>query len=102
MTTLYDRGYENWVGETSEGDAEFRNNFAEYFPDSDYSVEAAGDSTLGAGIMVCLFILVMIALLGGCIMWIGNKEMGWIGIVAMILLVVVGIFAASFLADQAM
>ena len=57
MTTLYDRGYEGWIAEDSEGDAAFRDAFQEHFPETDYSVEAAGESTLGTGLMVCLFIL---------------------------------------------
>ena len=31
MDTLYDRGYEGWVGETAKGDAAFRDNFQDYF-----------------------------------------------------------------------
>ena len=64
MSTLYDRGYENWVGETSEGDAAFRDNFQEYFPEPDYSVGDKGDSTLGQGIVVCLIILAFVAIIG--------------------------------------
>ena len=101
MATLYDRGYENWISEDSEGDAAFRDNFTAYFPEPDYSVGDAGSSTIGAGIMVCIFILVMLALLGGGMMWIQDKEMGWLGIIAAILLVAAGIFGASLLADQA-
>ncbi len=101
MTTLYDRGYENWIGEKSKGDDAFRNAFQQHFPTPDYSVEEAGESTLGAGLMVCLFILVMIVLLGGGIMWLQDRNMGWMGVIAAILLVGAGIFGASFLADLA-
>jgi hypothetical protein len=101
MTTLYDRGYENWIGEKSKGDDAFRDAFQEHFPEPDYSVEEAGESTLGAGLMVCLFILVMVVLLGGGITWLQGKDMGWIGVIAALLLVGAGIFGASFLAGQA-
>jgi len=101
MTTLYDRGYEGWIAEDSEGDAVFRDGFQEHFPDTDYSVEASGESTLGTGLMVCLFILVVVVLLGGGVKWVQEKEMGLMGVFAAFLLVGVGIFGASFLADQA-
>ncbi len=101
LTTLYDRGYENWIGEKSKGDDAFRNAFQEHFPTPDYSVKDAGESTLGAGLMVCLFILVMVVLLGGGIMWLQERNIGWMGVIAAFLLVGVGIFGASFLADQA-
>ncbi len=100
MTTLYDRGYENWVGETSDGDAEFRDNFQEYFPEPDYSVGDKGESTLGKGIMVCIIVLAFVAIIGGGVLFIQSKELGWMGIVAMVALVVVGIIASSFLAGQ--
>mgnify|MGYP001162624904 FL=1 len=101
METLYNRGYEGWIAEDSEGDAAFRNAFQEHFPETDYSVEAAGDSTMTKGLIVCLFILVMVVLLGGGLMWIQEREMGWMGVIAAFLLVGVGIFGASFLAEQA-
>jgi UMF1 family MFS transporter len=101
MTTLYDRGYEGWIAEDSEGDAEFRDAFQEHFPEPDYSVEDSGESTLGTGLMVCVFILAVIGLLGLGIKWIQEKEMGMMGLLAAFLLVGVGIFGASFLADQA-
>ncbi|PXY72720.1 MAG: hypothetical protein CXX81_27995 [Methanobacteriota archaeon] len=101
MTTLYDRGYENWIGEKSEGDAPFRDAFQEHFPEPDYSVQDAGESTLGTGLMVCLFILVMVVLLGGGITWLQGRDMGWMGVIAALLLVGAGIFGASFLAGQA-
>ena len=101
MTTLYDRGYEGWIAEDSEGDAVFRDAFQEHFPETDYSVEDSGESTLGTGLMVCLFILVMVVLLGGGLMWLHEKNMGWMGVFAAFLLVGVGIFGASFLAGQA-
>ena len=101
MTTLYDRGYEGWIAEDSEGDAVFRDGFQEHFPETDYSVEASGESTLGTGLIVCLFILVVVVLLGGGVKWIQEKEMGLMGVFAAFLLVGVGIFGASFLANQA-
>ena len=101
MTTLYDRGYEGWIAEDSAGDAVFRDGFQEHFPETDYSVEASGESTLGTGLMVCLFILVVVVLLGGGVKWVQEKEMGLMGVLAAFLLVGVGIFGASFLADQA-
>ena len=101
MTTLYDRGYEGWIAEDSEGDAVFRDGFQEHFPETDYSVEDAGASTMGTGLMVCLFILVVVVLLGGGVKWVQEKEMGLMGVFAAFLLVGVGIFGASFLADQA-
>jgi MFS-type transporter involved in bile tolerance (Atg22 family) len=101
MTTLYDRGYEGWISEDSEGDTVFRDAFQEHFPETDYSVEDSGESTLGTGLMVCLFILVMVVLLGGGLMWLHERNMGWMGVFAAFLLVGVGIFGASFLAGQA-
>ena len=102
LTTLYDRGYESWVGETSSGDSEFRDNFQEYFPDNstDYSKESSGSSTIGTGLLVCLIILVFVALIGSGVMFIQNKDLGKIGVLAMILIVVVGILGASLLAGQ--
>ena len=101
MTTLYDRGYEGWIAEDSEGDAAFRDTFQAHFPQTDYSVEEAGESTLGTGLMVCVFILAMVGLLGLGIKWIQEREMGIMGLLAAFLLVGVGVFGASFLADQA-
>ncbi len=101
MTTLYDRGFEGWISEDSEGDTVFRDAFQEHFPETDYSVEDSGESTLGTGLIVCLFILVMVVLLGGCLMWLQERNMGWMGVFAAFLLVGVGIFGASFLAGQA-
>ena len=101
METLYNRGYEGWIAEDSEGDAAFRDAFQEHFPETDYSVEASGESTMAKGLIVCLFILVMVVLLGGGLMWIQEREMGWMGVIAAFLLVGVGIFGASFLAEQA-
>ena len=100
MTTLYDRGYEGWIAESSEGDAAFRDAFQEHFPEPDYSVDDAGESTLGTGLIVCLFILAMVALLGGGIMWLQSKNLGLKGVLVAFLLVAVGIFGASFLAGQ--
>ncbi len=102
LTTLYERGYENWVGETSAGDSEFRDNFQEYFPDNstDYSKESSGSSTIGTGLLVCLMILAFVAIIGGGIMFIQSKDLGKMGVVAMIAIVVVGILGASLLAGQ--
>ncbi|MDE0574681.1 MAG: MFS transporter [Candidatus Poseidoniales archaeon] len=101
MTTLYDIPYEDWISSDSEGDSAFRDAYQEHFPETDYSVEAAGDSTLGTGLMVCLFILAMVSILGLGIMWLQSREMGWMGVIAAFLLVSVGIFGASFLAGSA-
>ena len=79
MTTLYDRGYEGWIGETSAGDKEFRDSFQDHFPTPDYSAEDAGASTIGTGLLVCLFILVMLGLLGGAMVYIQGMEMGFKG-----------------------
>ena len=102
LTTLYDRGYESWVGETSAGDSEFRDNFQEYFPDNstDYSKESTGSSTIGTGLLVCLMILAFVAIIGGGVMFIQSKDLGKMGVVAMIAIVVVGILGASLLAGQ--
>ncbi|HIA40324.1 MAG TPA: MFS transporter, partial [Candidatus Poseidoniales archaeon] len=96
LSTLYGISYENWISNTSEGDAVFRDAFQEHFPETDYSVEDSGESTLGTGLMVCLFILVMVVLLGGGLMWLQERNMGWMGVFAAFLLVGVGIFGASF------
>lgn len=101
LKTLYDRGYEGWIAEDSEGDAEFRDAFQEHFPETDYSVEASGSSTIGKGLLVCLFILAMVGLLGTGLMFIQSRNLGVMGILLAFLLVGVGIFGASFLADQA-
>lgn len=100
MTTLYDRGYEGWIGETAEGDAAFRDNFQEYFPEPDYSVGDKGESTIATGLIVCVVILAFVALLGGGIMFIQSKELGWMGVVAMIAMISIAIFASTYLADQ--
>ena len=101
MTTLYERGYEGWIAEDSEGDAAFRDAFQAHFPETDYSVEEAGESTLGTGLIVCVFILAMVGQMGLGIKWIQEREMGIMGLLAAFLLVGVGVFGASFLADQA-
>ncbi|MGB1955488.1 MAG: MFS transporter, partial [Candidatus Poseidoniaceae archaeon] len=101
LTTLYDRGYEGWIAEDSAGDAEFRDAFQENFPETDYSVEASGSSTMGKGLLVCLFILAVVAILGTGIMFIQRAKLGIMGVFAAFLLVGVGIFGASFLAEQA-
>tara|TARA_B100000925_G_scaffold290865_1_gene277156 strand:- start:131 stop:2128 length:1998 start_codon:yes stop_codon:yes gene_type:complete len=102
LETLYDRGYESWVGETAEGDSEFRDNFQQYFPvnSTDYDKDDPGTSSLGKGLQACIIILAFVALIGGAIMLIQNKELGKLGVLAMIFVVIVGILGASFLADQ--
>tara|TARA_X000001036_G_C20693792_1_gene810470 strand:- start:7505 stop:9535 length:2031 start_codon:yes stop_codon:yes gene_type:complete len=103
LETLYDRGYESWVGETSSGDSEFRDNFQQYFPDNstDYGKESSGSSTIGTGLLVCLMILAFVAIIGGGVMFIQSKDLGKAGVLAMIAIVVVGILGASLLAGQA-
>ena len=103
LQTLYDRGYENWVGETSSGDSEFRDSFQQYFPDNstDYQKDSSGSSTLGAGLLACVVILAFVAILGGSIMFIQNKELGMKGIIAIVMVVIVGLLAATMLAGQA-
>jgi MFS-type transporter involved in bile tolerance (Atg22 family) len=103
LLTLYDRGYENWVGETSSGDSEFRDSFQQYFPDNstDYQKDSAGSSTLGAGLLACVIILAFVAILGGSIMFIQNKELGTKGLVAIVMVVIIGLLAATMLAGQA-
>jgi len=102
LETLYDRGYESWVGETSSGDSEFRDNFQQYFPDNstDYDKEGSGSSTIGAGLLVCLMILAFVAIIGGGVMFIQSKDLGKVGVLVMISIVVVGILGASLLAGQ--
>lgn len=101
MTTLYDRGYEGWIGETSEGDKEFRDAFQEHFPTPDYTTEDAGASTIGTGLLVCLFILVMLGLLGGAMVYIQGMEMGFKGAVLIVFVVMIGLVGGSMLADKA-
>ena len=103
LTTLYDRGYENWVGETSSGDSEFRDNFQEYFPanSTDYSKESSGSSTIGTGLLVCLMLLAFVAIIGGSIAFIQSKELGKLGVILMVSIVGLGVLGASMLADQA-
>ena len=103
LTTLYDRGYENWVGETSSGDSEFRDNFQEYFPanSTDYSKESSGTSTIGTGLLVCLMLLAFVAIIGGSIAFIQSKELGKLGVILMVSVVGLGVLGASMLADQA-
>ena len=103
LSTLYDRGYESWVGETSAGDSEFRDNFQEYFPDNstDYSKESSGSSTIGTGLLVCLMLLAFVAIIGGSIAFIQSKELGKLGVILMVSIVGLGVLGASLLADQA-
>ncbi len=101
MTTLYDRGYEGWIGETSAGDKEFRDAFQDHFPTPDYSAEDAGASTIGTGLLVCLFILVMLGLLGGAMVYIQGMELGFKGAVLIIFVVMIGLVGGSMLADKA-
>ena len=51
--------------------------------------------------MVCLVILVFVVLIGGGIMFIQNRDLGIVGVLGMILIVVIGILAASLFAGQA-
>ena len=51
--------------------------------------------------MICLFILVIVVLLGGGVKLIQDQNLGILGVLAAFLLVAFGIFGASFLADQA-
>ena len=101
MTTLYDRGYEGWIGESSAVDDEFRNAFQDHFPAPDYSTEEAGASTIGSGILVCLFILVMLGLLGGAMVYIQGMELGFKGAILIVLVVLIGLIGASILAESA-
>jgi MFS-type transporter involved in bile tolerance (Atg22 family) len=101
LKTLYERGYEGWIAEDSAGDAEFRDAFQEHFPETDYSVDPSGDSTIKDGLLVCLFILAFVGILGTGIMFIQRANLGMMGIFAAFLLVGVGVFGASFLAEQA-
>ncbi|MDE0869761.1 MAG: MFS transporter [Candidatus Poseidoniaceae archaeon] len=101
MSTLYDRGYEGWIGETSEGDKEFRDAFQDHFPTPDYTAEDAGASTIGTGLLVCLFILVMLGLLGGAMVYIQGMEMGFKGAILVVFLVIIGLVGGSMLADKA-
>ena len=101
LDTLYDRGYEGWIGESSEGDDAFRTAFESNFPTPDYSVEDAGSSTLGAGILVCLFILILLGLLGGAMVYIQGMELGFKGALLIMLVVLIGLVGASMLADEA-
>ncbi len=105
LTTLQNRGYEGWINNDSAGDAAFRDAFQENFPETDYSVEDSGSSTLMKGLFVVLVILGILAILGSGIIWIQQQEtgflQGWKGILAAFLLVGVGLFGASLLADSA-
>ncbi|MDP6899558.1 MAG: MFS transporter [Candidatus Thalassarchaeaceae archaeon] len=101
MKTLYEVPYEDWISSDSDGDAAFRDAFQNDFPEPDWSREGAEDTDMKKGLMVCLFILAMLSILGGAIMWVQSKEMGWMGVIAAFLIVTVGIFGASFLADGA-
>ena len=101
LDTLQNRGYEGWISEESEGDAEFRDAFQEHFPETDYSVEAAGESTIATGLLICLGILAALAILGGGIILIQQQEMGWMGIIAIFVFVGAGILGASLLAESA-
>ncbi len=105
LTTLQNRGYEGWINNDSAGDAAFRDAFQENFPETDYSVADSGSSTLMKGLFVVLVILGILAILGSGIIWIQQQDkgflQGWKGILAAFLLVGVGIFGASLLADSA-
>ena len=71
------------------------------FPTPDYSTESAGASTIGTGVMVCLFILVLLGLLGGAMVYIQGMELGFKGALLIILIVLIGLVGASILADKA-
>ncbi|MEE3083135.1 MAG: MFS transporter [Candidatus Thermoplasmatota archaeon] len=101
MSTLYDISYEDWISNTSEGDAAFRDAYQAHFPTPDFSVEGAEATDIKSGLMVCLFILAMVSILGLAIMWLQSRDMGWVGVIVAFLLVAVGIFGASFLAEGA-
>ena len=105
LTTLQNRGYEGWINNDSAGDAAFRDAFQENFPETDYSVETSGSSTLMNGLFAVLVILGILAILGSGIIWIQQQEkgflQGWKGILAAFLLVGVGIFGASLMAGSA-
>lgn len=104
MNTLYDRGYDGWVGENSAGDAEFRDAFQDYFPDQNNS-ESSSTSTnnlgISSGIIVLLVILVSFVLLGSAIMYLQKMNLGPLTALIAILLVFAGIFAASLFVDEA-
>jgi len=100
MSTLYDISYEDWISNTSEGDAAFRDAYQEHFPAPDFSVETAEDTDMKTGLLVCLFILAMLSILGLAIMWLQSRDMGWVGVIAAFLIVTVGIFGASLLAKD--
>lgn len=103
MDTLYNRGYDGWVGENSAGDAEFRDAFQAYFPDQTDSESSSSTSDLGvsSGILVLLVILVSFVLLGSAIMYLQKMNLGPLTALLAILLVFAGIFAASLFADEA-
>jgi len=104
MDTLYNRGYDGWVGENSAGDAEFRDAFQAYFPDqtdSESSSSSASDLGISSGILVLLVILVSFVLLGSAIMYLQKMNLGPLTALIAILLVFAGIFAASLFVDEA-
>ena len=104
MNTLYNRGYDGWVGESSAGDAEFRDAFQAYFPDqsdSSSSSTSASDLGISSGILVLLVILVSFVLLGSAIMYLQKMNLGPLTALIAILLVFAGIFAASLFVDEA-
>ena len=104
MDTLYGRGYDGWVGDSSAGDAEFRDAFQDYFPnqsDSESSSTSTSDLGISSGILVLLVILVSFVLLGSAIMYLQRMNLGPLTALIAILLVFAGIFAASFFVDEA-
>jgi UMF1 family MFS transporter len=105
LTTLQDRGYEGWINNDSAGDAAFRDAFQENFPETDYTVEDSGSSTLMNGLLAILVILGILAILGSGIIWIQQQDkgflQGWKGILVAFLFVGVGIFGASIMAGSA-
>ena len=104
MDTLYNRGYDGWVGENSAGDAEFRDAFQAYFPDqtdSESSSSSTSDLGISSGILVLLVILVSFVLLGSAIMYLQKMNLGPLTALLAILLVFAGIFVASLFVDEA-
>ncbi len=101
LTTLYDKGYEGWISEEGAGDDEFRDAYQAYFPanSTDYVSTSTSSGSLGAGILMCIAILAILATFGAGILYIQNLEMGWKGALLALLLVGSGIFGISLLID---
>ena len=101
LTTLYDKGYEGWISEEGTGDNEFRDAYQAHFPtnSTDYVSTSTSSGSLGAGILMCIAILAILATFGAGILYIQNLEMGWKGALLAFLLVGSGIFGISMLID---